>query len=67
MCNGYNTQRNFEGKGIRGQITLGFFQEKTLSPELIATTSNKNIHSNKGIDYVESNNEFEDFQLRMMN
>ena len=49
-----------EGKGIRGQIALGF-SRKTLNPELIATVSNKNIHSNKGIDYVESNNEFEDF------
>lgn len=49
-----------EGKGIRGQIALGFSRE-TLAPELIATVSNKNIYSNKGIDYVESNNEFEDF------
>lgn len=49
-----------EGNGIRGQIALGYSKE-TLSPELIATISNKNIHSNKGIDYVESNNNFEDF------
>ena len=48
------------GNGIRGQIALGFSKE-TLSPELIATISNRNIHSNKGIDYVESNNPFEDF------
>lgn len=49
-----------EGNGTRGQIALGFSKE-TLSPELIATISKKNIHSNKGIDYVESNNPFEDF------
>ena len=49
-----------EGNGIRGRVALGFSQA-TLSPELIATISNKNIHSNKGINYVESNNEFEDF------
>ena len=44
----------------RGVLALGF-SKKTLSPELIATTSNENIHSNKGIDYVESYNEFRDF------
>lgn len=44
----------------RGTLALGF-SKKTLSPELIATTSNENIHSNKGIDYVESYNEFRDF------
>ncbi|MBP3597348.1 MAG: hypothetical protein J6J60_08140 [Clostridia bacterium] len=49
-----------EGNGIRGQIALGFSKE-TLSPELIATISNRNIYSNKGIDYVESNNSFEEF------
>ncbi len=49
-----------EGNGIRGRIALGFSQA-TLSPELIAIISNKNIYSNKGINYVESNNEFEDF------
>ena len=48
------------GNGIRGQIALGFSKE-TLSPELIAMISNKNIHSNKGINYVESSNPFEDF------
>lgn len=52
----------FEGNGIRGQIALGFSKE-TLSPELIATISDKNIHSNKGIDYVESNNSFKDFSV----
>lgn len=51
-----------EGNGIRGQIAIGFSKE-TLSPELIATISNRNIHSNKGIDYVESNNQFEDFSV----
>lgn len=51
-----------EGKGTRGQIALGFSKE-TLSPELIATISSENIHSNKGIDYVESNNQFEDFSV----
>ena len=51
-----------KGNVTRGQIALGFSKE-TLSPELIATISNKNIHSNKGIDYVESNNEFEDFSV----
>ena len=44
----------------RGVLALGF-SKKTLSPELIATTSNENIHSNKGIDYIESENEFKDF------
>ncbi len=48
------------GNVTRGKIALGFSKE-TLNPELIVTTSNKNIHSNKGIDYVESNNEFKDF------
>lgn len=51
-----------DGTGIRGQIALGFSKE-TLTPELIATISNRNIHSNKGIDYVESNNPFEDFSV----
>ena len=51
-----------EGIGIRGQIAIGFSKE-TLSPELIATISNRTIHSNKGIDYVESNNQFEDFSV----
>ena len=52
----------FDGNGTRGQIALGFSKE-TLTPELIATISNRNIHSNKGIDYVESNNEFDDFSV----
>ena len=54
------TKEILDGKGIRGQIALGFSKE-TLSPELIATISSRNIHSNKGIDYVESSNSFEDF------
>lgn len=51
-----------KGRGTRGQIALGFSKD-TLSPELIATISSENIHSNKGIDYVESNNQFEDFSV----
>lgn len=51
-----------KGRGTRGQIALGFSKE-TLSPELIATISSENIHSNKEIDYVESNNQFEDFSV----
>jgi len=49
-----------KGNGIRGQIALGF-SKQTISPELIATISNRNIHSNKGIDYVETDNQFRDF------
>ena len=49
-----------KGYGTRGNIALGF-SKTTLTPDLIATISNKNIHSNKGIDYVESNNQFQDF------
>ena len=49
-----------DGNGIRGKIALGLSKE-TLSPELIASISKRNIHSNKGIEYVESNNTFEDF------
>ncbi len=45
---------------IRGRVAIGLSKE-TLNPELIATISNRNIHSNKGINYVESENEFEDF------
>ncbi len=48
------------GKEIRGIVALGF-SKQTLDPSLIATISNKNIHSNKGIDYVESDNTFKDF------
>lgn len=61
LCTMITTPKEIlEGNGIRGQIALGFSKE-TLTPELIATISNKNIHSNKGIDYVESNNPFADF------
>lgn len=49
-----------KGRGTRGRIALGFSKE-TLEPDLIATISDKNIHSNKGIDYVESQNPFQDF------
>ena len=49
-----------KGYGTRGNIALGF-SKATLTPDLIATVSNKNIHSNKGIDYVESDNQFQDF------
>lgn len=45
---------------IRGRVAIGLSKE-TLNPELISTISNKNIYANKGIDYVESQNEFEDF------
>jgi len=55
-------QEILKDNGTRGQIALGFSKE-TLSPELIATISDKNIHSNKGIDYVESDNPFEDFSV----
>ena len=44
----------------RGVVALGF-SRATLHPELIATISDHNIHSNKGIDYVESVNPFLDF------
>ena len=49
-----------KGYGTRGNLALGF-SKATLTPDLIATVSNKNIHSNKGIDYVESDNQFQDF------
>lgn len=49
-----------KGNGIRSKIALGFSRE-TVNPELIATISDKNIYSNKGIDYVESDNPFKDF------
>ena len=55
-------QELLDNNGIRGNLALGFSKE-TLSPELIATISSKNIYSNKGIDYVESNNPFEDFSV----
>ena len=32
-----------------------------MNSELIVTISDRNIHSNKGIDYVETTNPFEDF------
>ena len=51
-----------EGRGIRGQVAIGFSKE-TLNPELIATISSTNINSNKGIDYVESDNQFKDFSV----
>lgn len=55
------TARNIaKGYGTRGTIALGF-SKATLTPDLIATVSDHNIHSNKGIDYVESTNQFKDF------
>lgn len=48
------------GRGLRGNIALGFSKE-TINSELIATISDRNIHSNKGINYVETTNAFEDF------
>lgn len=53
-------EKILSGKEIRGTVALGF-SKQTLEPSLIATISNKNIHSNKGIDYVESSNTFKDF------
>ena len=47
-------------KGIRGNLALGFARN-TLSPELIATISNKNIHSNKNIEYIETEDDFKEF------
>lgn len=47
-------------QGTRGNLALGFSKD-TLSPELIATISNKNIHSNKNIEYIETENDFKDF------
>lgn len=47
-------------KGIRGNLALGF-SEDYLQEELIAMISNKNIHSNKDIERIETNNEFRDF------
>lgn len=47
-------------KGTRGNLALGFARN-TLSPELIATISNKNIHSNKNIDYIETEDDFKEF------
>ncbi len=49
-----------QGRGVLGNIALGF-SKSTLTPELINAISDKNLHSNKGIDYVESNNTFNDF------
>lgn len=55
-------EKILSGKEIRGAVALGF-SKQTLDPSLIATISNRNIHSNKGIDYVESSNTFEDFSV----
>lgn len=53
-------EKILKGKDIRGNLALGF-SKNTLDASLIATISDKNIHSNKGIDYVESINPFQDF------
>ena len=37
------------------------YSKKSLFAELIVMISNKNLHSNKGIDYVETTNSFKDF------
>ena len=47
-------------KGTRGNLALGFSKDK-LTPDLIATISNKNIHSNKNIECLEVENDFKDF------
>lgn len=47
-------------KGTRGNLALGFSKDK-LTPDLIATISNKNIHSNKNIECLEAENDFKDF------
>lgn len=49
----------YKMKGIRGNLALGF-SKKTLEPEQIATISNKNIHSNKNIENIETENDFKD-------
>ena len=55
-----SVQDIFNMKGIRGNLALGFSKE-TLQPDQIATISNKNIHSNKDIESVETVNEFKTF------
>ena len=47
-------------KGIRGNIALGF-DKTTITPEQIAVIADKNIHSNKNIDFIESKNVFKEF------
>ena len=47
-------------RGTRGNLALGF-SRNTLSPDLIATISNRNMHSNKNIEYIETENDFKDF------
>lgn len=47
-------------RGTRGNLALGF-SKNTLSPDLIATISNRNMHSNKNIEYIETENDFKDF------
>ena len=49
-----------ELKGVRGNLALGFAKDK-LEPDQIATISDKNIHSNKNIENVETSNDFKDF------
>lgn len=49
-----------ELKGVRGNLALGFAKDK-IEPDQIATISNKNIHSNKNIENVETSNDFKDF------
>lgn len=50
----------YQMKGIRGNLALGF-SKNTLEPEQIATISNRNIHSNKNIENIETLNDFKDF------
>ena len=49
-----------DGTFLRSRVALGF-SKSTVNPELIAITSTKSIHSNKGIEYIETNNQFKDF------
>lgn len=49
-----------QGTFLRSNVALGF-SINTVNPELMAVVSRRNIHSNKGIDYIETNNQFEEF------
>ena len=47
-------------KGTRGNLALGFSKDK-LQEELIATLSDKNMHSNKSIECIETDDDFKTF------
>ena len=55
-------EQMMKGIGIRGKLALGF-SKKTLSPEMIALLAAKNVYANKGINFIESENDFEDFSV----